>query len=92
MSSANSPKHRPGWSLLLIGLLGVAFFWVTDARYGLALHYSHDGNPIDLANQQFPGTVLGVVGSLLIFGIGAHLLLNRDPRRPADTTAVPAQQ
>jgi len=62
-------NRRSGFSLVLAGLLGVAFFWITDPRYG--------ENPVDLANEHFPGTVIGAAGSALIFFIGLYLLSRR---------------
>jgi len=69
-------NRRSGFSLVLVGLAGAAFFWYTDARHGLALRWS-TGNPIDLANQYWPGTVVGLVGSGLIAIIGLLLLCRR---------------
>jgi hypothetical protein len=73
------PRYNPrsGRSLVLIGILGTAFFWITDPRYGQGLRWSQGENPIDLANQHFPGTLVGVAGSLLIFFIGLILLLRK---------------
>ena len=71
-------NRRSGFSLVLVGLAGVLFFWITDARYGLALKWKSFGdNPIDLANQQFPGTVVGLAGSVLVLVIGIYLLARR---------------
>jgi len=64
--------RRSGFSLVLIGILGVAFFWMSDPRYGMGLRWSTE-NPVDLANQHFPGTVVGAAGSILIFAIGLYL-------------------
>lgn len=69
--------RRSGFSLVLIGLAGMAFFWYTDVRHGLALRWSAGGNPIDLANQYWPGTVVGVAGSGLIALIGLGLLCRK---------------
>jgi hypothetical protein len=66
--------RRSGLSLVLVGLIGAIFFWITDPRYGLALHWNHGDNPIDLANWQFPGTVVGVGGSALVLAAGLYLL------------------
>ena len=66
-------SRRSGLSLVLVGALGIAFFWITDPRYGLALRWSHE-NPVDLANWHLPGTILGVAGSVLVLLIGAYLL------------------
>jgi hypothetical protein len=67
-------NRRSGYSLVLVGVLGLVFFWITDPRYGLALRWSRSENAIDLANQHFPGTVVGLAGSLLVFLIGLYLL------------------
>jgi hypothetical protein len=67
-------NRRSGYSLLLIGVLGVLFFWVTDPRYGMALRWSTGQNVIDLANQHLPGTIVGIAGSAMIFVIGLVLL------------------
>jgi uncharacterized membrane protein len=67
-------NRRSGYSLVVVGLLGIAFFWITDPRYGLALRWSRGENPVDLANWHLPGTVVGLAGSLLIFLIGLYLL------------------
>jgi uncharacterized membrane protein len=67
-------NRRSGYSLVTVGALGIAFFWVTDPRYGLALRWSHGENPIDLANWHFPGTVLGIVASAMVLVIGLYLL------------------
>jgi hypothetical protein len=69
--------RRSGFSLVLVGILGIAFFWITDPRIGLGLAWNRGDNPIDLANQHFPGTVVGLAGSLLIFIIGIYLISRR---------------
>lgn len=70
-------KRRSGFSLVLVGILGIAFFWITDPRLGLGLTWNRGENPIDLANQHFPGTVIGLAGSLLILLIGIYLISRR---------------
>ncbi len=69
--------RKSGVSLVFVGLLGAFFFWITDPRYGWALHWTHGENPIDLANQHFPGTVVGIAGSMLILLIGLYLVARR---------------
>jgi hypothetical protein len=73
---ARTNRHS-GYSLVAAGLLGILFFWITDPRYGMALHWNHSENAIDLANQHLPGTVVGLVGSGLILIIGVWLLTRR---------------
>jgi uncharacterized membrane protein len=67
-------NRRSGYSLVLVGVLGIAFFWITDPRYGLALRWSRAENPVDLANWHLPGTILGWAGSGLVLLIGLYLL------------------
>jgi len=67
-------NRRSGYSLVIVGILGIAFFWITDPRYGLALRWDRTENPIDLANWHFPGTVLGITASALVLVIGLYLL------------------
>ncbi|MGA3066175.1 MAG: hypothetical protein ABSF29_04925 [Tepidisphaeraceae bacterium] len=70
-------NRRSGFSLVVIGALGVLFFWITDPRIGMALHWNHGENPIDLANEDFPGTMVGIAGSALVLLIGLYLLSRR---------------
>jgi hypothetical protein len=66
--------QRSGYSLVIVGLLGIVFFWITDPRVGMALRWNRGENPIDLANEHLPGTIVGIAGSLLVGAIGAYLL------------------
>jgi hypothetical protein len=70
-------NRRSGFSLVLLGILGIAFFWITDPRLGWGLSWNRGENPIDLANQHFPGTIVGLAGSLLIFLLGIYLISRR---------------
>jgi hypothetical protein len=70
-------NRRTGFSLVLVGALGVLFFWLTDPRIGLALRWNHGENPIDLANEDFPGTILGLAGSAVVLLTGLYLLSRR---------------
>jgi uncharacterized membrane protein len=74
-------RHRPrrtGASLVVAGLLGVAFFWLTDPRYGWAKPVAVAGdNPIDAAHYMLAGTVVGVVGSVVVLLIGLWLMTRR---------------
>ena len=62
-------------SLVIAGLLGIGFFWVTDPRYGLV--GKTDQFVIDAANQARIGTIVGVVGSAVVLVIGLWLLSRR---------------
>jgi len=82
MSSAgtrnmNIRNSRSGVSLVLTGLLGAVFFWATDHRYGIASQISGSPGSIDQANQMLTGTLIGIAGSLIVFGIGVWLVSKR---------------
>ena len=70
---------RPaGRSLVVAGLVGVAFFWLTDPRYGWARPVAAAGdNPVDAARFMLAGTVVGSVGSVVVLLIGLWLILRR---------------
>ena len=77
----------------MLGMLGVLFFWVTDPRFGPEVHHDAVGkldwryglfllrgspeNVVDAANQIWLSTVVGVVGSLALLGVGFWLLTRR---------------
>jgi len=71
----NRSIRRSGLSLILAGLAGIVYFWLTDPRYGLAGRSAD--NVIDAANQAFPGTVVGITGSALVLATGLWLLRRR---------------
>ena len=60
--------------LALAGLLGIAFSWATDPRWGLA---RSAGNPIDTAHEMAVGTLVGLAGSAAIFLVGLYLMTRR---------------
>ncbi len=72
--------RRSGLALILVGLLSIAFFVLTDPRVlgprAAALRWS--GNPVDAAYDATTGTVLGLAGSLLVVLIGLWLLSRRE--------------
>jgi hypothetical protein len=90
MARAN---RRSGFAFLLVGLLGVLFFWLTDPRFGPGMHRSAAGhldwrhwlfvlrgspdNLVDAANQALVSTLVGVAGSLALLLIGLWLLTRR---------------
>ncbi len=69
--------RKSGRSLVIAGLLGLLFFWLTDPHYGWFGRLGSTGNPVDDANHAFVSTVLGLVGSLLVLGIGIWLMTRR---------------
>jgi hypothetical protein len=70
-------NRRSGYSLVLIGVLGVVYFWLTDPRYGIALRWNNGENPVDLANWHLPGTIIGLVGSVLFLWMGIWQLMRK---------------
>ena len=85
--------RRSGAVLVVLGVLGALYFWLTDPRFGPAgrakpvgpldvRHWLHAlrGSPenvVDAANTAWLVTLVGVAGSLAVLGIGAWLM-----RRP----------
>lgn len=67
---------RSGLSLLVVGLLGVAFFWATDPRFGIARAETMP-SPVDAVYDATPGTYLGLVGSGVVVVIGLWMLAKR---------------
>jgi hypothetical protein len=67
--------RRSGWTLIVAGVLGVVFFWLTDPRIGLI------GSPpervVDAANEAMVGTAIGVACSVIVLGIGVWMLTRR---------------
>jgi hypothetical protein len=68
-------SQRSGSSLVIAGLLGIAFFWATDPRYGIIRSAAE--NVIDAANQARIGTWVGIAGSAIVLVIGLWLLTRR---------------
>lgn len=64
--------------LVIAGLIGLLFFWVTDPKFGLAAPLIGD-RARDAANQALPGTAIGVIGSAVVLLIGSWLALRRHP-------------
>jgi hypothetical protein len=67
---------RSGLSLLLVGLLGVMFFWATDPRFGV-VRAETTPSPVDAVVDATPGTYVGLIGSGVVVVIGLWLLANR---------------
>ena len=85
--------RRSGAVLVVLGVLGAVYFWLTDPRLGPAGHRKPEGaadvrywlhvargspdNVVDAANTAWPVTLIGAVGSLAVLGIGAWLYTRR---------------
>jgi hypothetical protein len=68
---------RSGAGLLIVGLLGVAFFWVTDPSVGLVNPAERAHTPVDAVHDARTGTYVGVAGSGVVLAIGLWLLMKR---------------
>jgi hypothetical protein len=82
-----------GIGLVLMGLAGALFFWVTDPRFGPVMHRAAEshldwrywlfllrGSPdnlIDAANQAQLSTIVGVAGSAALLIVGFWLSTRR---------------
>lgn len=63
-------------SLVLAGLAGIAFFWLTDPKWG----WGHGASPADIVdamNQAAPGRWIGIAGCTVVMVIGLWLVLRR---------------
>lgn len=85
--------RRSGAILVVLGLLGGVFFWLTDPRFGPAgrdkprgtadvrywLHVARGSpdNVVDAANTAWLVTLVGLAGSVTMLGIGGWLLTRR---------------
>jgi len=66
---------RSALTLVGLGLAGVLFFWLTDPRYGLM--QGSAATITDQANDASIGTLVGIVGSMLVLIIGLYLATRR---------------
>ena len=85
--------RRSGAGLVVLGVLGALYFWLTDPRFGPAgraksagvldvrywLHVLRGSpdNVVDAANTAWLVTLVGVAGSLTVLGIGLWLTRRR---------------
>jgi hypothetical protein len=72
-----STNRRSGYSLAVLGLAGILFFWLSDPRWGLGLVLSRPDSPIDAIHQHLVGTVVGLLGSAIVLLIGLWQLSRR---------------
>jgi hypothetical protein len=68
-------RKTSGIWLALAGLLGIAFFWLTDPKYGFAGQVGRVS--IDQINEAWPGTLIGAAGSALVLLIGLWLMTRK---------------
>lgn len=69
--------RRSAWSLVVLGLVGVAFFWLTDPTIGVEPLRLTGGNPVDLSREAAAGTYIGIVGSVVTLLLGLFLATRR---------------
>jgi hypothetical protein len=62
--------------LIVAGLLGLLFFWLTDARYGVP-SLTLNENARDVINARQIGTIVGVAGSVALLLLGTWLSVRR---------------
>ena len=73
-------RIRSAFVLVILGLAGGLFFWLTDPTWGIANYLMDNAvNRIDAANQAKFGTYIGLAGSFLALCIGLWNIW----RRPA---------
>ncbi|MGC4033566.1 MAG: hypothetical protein QM754_17910 [Tepidisphaeraceae bacterium] len=73
-------RTRSAIGLVLLGILGGLFFWLTDPTLGIATRLMPaDVNRIDAAHQAWPGTYIGLAGSAIAVLVGLWSMM----RRPA---------
>ena len=62
---------------MLAGAIGVAFFYLTDPRWGWLGRRSAGDDAIDAVHQMAPGTIVGLAGSVIVLVIGLWLSTRR---------------
>jgi hypothetical protein len=65
--------QKSGWILGLLGLIGIAYFWVSDPVIGMAQRWISPDRLVDAANELRIGTWVGIAGSVIIMAIGLWL-------------------
>ena len=85
--------RRSGAVLVVLGVVGALYFWLTDPRFGPAAHAKPTGafdvrywlhvlrgspqNVVDAANAAWLVTLVGIAGSLTMLAIGIWLTRRR---------------
>jgi len=67
--------RKSGLNLVLAGILGLLFFWLTDPVHGIG-HKNFD-NPVDAMNEASLGTLAGILGSAFILLLGVWIMTRR---------------
>jgi hypothetical protein len=62
--------------LIVAGLLGFMFFWLTDPRFGAAALAAQE-NAQEIVNQSSMGSMVGMAGSAVVMIVGIGLSLWR---------------
>jgi|FrelakmetLWP11LW_1041352.scaffolds.fasta_scaffold00868_4 hypothetical protein len=68
---------RSGLSLVIAGVLGIAFFLATDPHFDIIRWWRSSSGVVDAAHQALAGTVVGLAGSLVVLCVGLWLLSRR---------------
>lgn len=69
-------RQRSGYSLELAGVAAIAFFWMTDPRWGVSGE-TRSADIVDAIHQAAPGTYIGIAGGIVVAVIGVWLLTRR---------------
>jgi hypothetical protein len=69
--------RRSGLSLIIVGVVGILFFWLTDPRWGWIPPGQRAATVVDAIRQATPGTIIGVAASGLVLLIGLWLMTRR---------------
>jgi len=91
--SLTRTTRRSGITLVVLGLLGAGFFWLTDPRcawlashprgewydprHWLALLRGSSGNLVDAAHESSVATLIGLGGAALVLIVGIYLMSRR---------------
>jgi hypothetical protein len=68
--------RRSGIGLVLAGAAGIAFFALTDPKWGM-IRGETSADVVDAINQASPGTWMGIAGGAVIVVFGCWLILRR---------------
>ena len=69
-------KQRSGLSLVMAGAVAVAFFWLSDPRWGIT-GQTRTPDIVDAIQQASPGTWIGMAGGMVVAVIGLWLLTRK---------------